>query len=211
MRLIQPDFYDQFQCTASACSDTCCAGWGIVVDRETVAQYRQATGAIFGEVRQKLVDDGDDVVFAMEPDGRCPFLNQDNLCSLILAEGEDCLCQICTDHPRFFAWYGDIEESGIGLCCEEGARLLLERDKPLTLLEREDETEGDWDFAADILFGLRETLLEITFDPALTPWEKWAEMVELATETQLDLAPEVEVLEENPLSEWKKHLEIMEN
>ena len=59
---------------------------------------------------------------------RCPFLNDDNLCDIIINCGESGLCQICRDHPRFFNWYGDIKEGGIGLSCQEGARLILTTD-----------------------------------------------------------------------------------
>ena len=36
MKFIKPNFYDAFHCTAAACSDTCCAGWEIDVDPDTV-------------------------------------------------------------------------------------------------------------------------------------------------------------------------------
>ena len=29
-----PHYYNHFKCTASGCPDTCCAGWGIMIDRE---------------------------------------------------------------------------------------------------------------------------------------------------------------------------------
>lgn len=36
MKLLKPDFYDGFACIASRCRDTCCAGWEIEVDEETL-------------------------------------------------------------------------------------------------------------------------------------------------------------------------------
>ena len=36
MKLLKPDFYDDFVCIASRCRDTCCAGWEIEVDEETL-------------------------------------------------------------------------------------------------------------------------------------------------------------------------------
>ena len=35
MKLYQPDYYEQFQCTASKCPTTCCMQWRIAVDDET--------------------------------------------------------------------------------------------------------------------------------------------------------------------------------
>lgn len=31
-----PDYYDDFTCIADACEDTCCAGWQIVIDKESL-------------------------------------------------------------------------------------------------------------------------------------------------------------------------------
>ena len=53
--------------------------------------------------------------------------------------GEDGLCNICAEHPRFYNCYADREEAGLGLCCEEAARLLLSGDKPLGFIVEEDE------------------------------------------------------------------------
>ena len=36
MRYLKPHFYDKFVCTAGACPDTCCAGWQIMIDEESL-------------------------------------------------------------------------------------------------------------------------------------------------------------------------------
>ena len=41
MILRKPDFYDKFQCTASKCSDTCCVGWEIDIDKNSQEMYRK--------------------------------------------------------------------------------------------------------------------------------------------------------------------------
>ena len=39
MRYLKPHFYDQFVCTAGDCPDTCCAGWQIVIDEDSLERY----------------------------------------------------------------------------------------------------------------------------------------------------------------------------
>ena len=41
MKLYQPDYYDKFQCTASACPMTCCMQWRIAVDDETLFHWQE--------------------------------------------------------------------------------------------------------------------------------------------------------------------------
>ena len=40
MRYIKPTYYDEFKCIADKCPDTCCAGWQIVIDEETLDKYQ---------------------------------------------------------------------------------------------------------------------------------------------------------------------------
>ena len=37
---MKPDYYDEFQCIADACSLTCCQDWKIAVDRKTAAAWK---------------------------------------------------------------------------------------------------------------------------------------------------------------------------
>jgi len=59
---------------------------------------------------------------------------------MILKLGEDSLCDICTDHPRFRNFYSSFTEMGLGLCCEEAARIILNYSEPFSL---EGECEPD--------------------------------------------------------------------
>ena len=142
MILRKPDFYDKFKCIASRCTDTCCVGWEIDIDEESQEAYRKVAGA-FGERLRANIEDGH---FKLLPHDRCPFLDKDNLCEIYAHLGEDALCDICTEHPRFVEVYGDIMERGLGLCCEEAARLLLTGEGPLQFVSEEcDEPEDELD------------------------------------------------------------------
>ncbi len=212
---VKPSFYDQFQCIAERCTDTCCAGWGVVVDQDSQKRFRAGSGAIYEEIRQRMVAVEDEVQFQMETDGRCPFLNEGNLCRMILAEGEDVLCQICTDHPRFYSEFGMYDMAGLGLCCEEVSRLLLALDKPLELVETVDDRPGDDDFAAEMLHGLLVALLEITFDQDVTVAEQWAEILDMTRDVELQLVLDLPEQGLNldgldRLSQWQALMTAME-
>ena len=135
MKFIKPNFYDAFHCTAAACSDTCCAGWEIDVDPDTVEYYENLEGELGDRLREELCDLPDGTVcFRLGENERCPFLDDDNLCELILKLGDDALCEICREHPRFYEELGGRVEMGVGLCCEEACRLLFEQKNPVTFI-----------------------------------------------------------------------------
>ena len=140
MKRMIPNYYPQFHCIASACKHSCCVGWEVDIDEDSAEVYRTMEGAL-GERLRANIEWGDTPHFRLGADERCPFLNGENLCDLILDAGEETLCQICTDHPRYRSWFADRVEEGLGLCCEEAARLMLTQEEPITLLE--EETEGE--------------------------------------------------------------------
>ena len=165
MILRKPDFYDKFKCTASKCSDTCCVGWEIDVDEASQEAYRKVTGA-FGDKLRANIEDGH---FKLLPHDRCPFLDKNNLCEIYKHLGKGALCDICREHPRFVEVYGDIMEKGLGLCCEEATRLLLEGEGPLGFVteecdEPEDEIDEDDREIRDQVLYEREAIFNIIAD-----------------------------------------------
>ncbi len=138
---IEPDFFGRFRCKASACRHTCCAGWEIAVDDETLRQYEYG---LSDAEKSRLISSTDGVLLCKEGE-KCGFLRADGLCELIISHGEEILCDICREHPRFYSYSenGGIREAGVGLCCEEAARLWLEND--LAFVEADDEYQPDAD------------------------------------------------------------------
>lgn len=137
-----PAYYPDFHCIADKCQHSCCIGWEIDVDEAALARYKQVGGPL-GEKLSRCIafdgtEDGASTHFILQgKEERCPFLNERNLCELILDLGEDSLCNICRDHPRFRNFYSDCTELGLGLCCEEAARILLTRQTPFRLVPLE--------------------------------------------------------------------------
>lgn len=134
---IFPDFYDRFACLAHRCRHSCCRGWEIDVDEDSAAYYETVPGELGAKLRRSITRDGEGAHFALTADERCPFLQRDGLCELILKLGEDALCDICALHPRFYEDLGETELCGLGLSCEAVCALLLESGEPLRFFNDE--------------------------------------------------------------------------
>lgn len=117
--IIWPDYYSRFQCIAGRCRHTCCLGWEIDIDKRSLARFMSDNGVMSN------ISNGH---FILKKDGRCPYLNSSGLCNMIISKGEDYLCDICRLHPRFFIYRDGRTYGGIGLACEEAARVILDSD-----------------------------------------------------------------------------------
>lgn len=164
MCTVYPNYYPGFSCIASRCAHSCCIGWEIDIDPDTLRRYQAEQGPM-GRRLARSISAGEEPHFLLGEGERCPFLNQENLCDLILYGGEGFLCQICTDHPRFRSFLPNRTEVGLGLCCEEAARLILSQKEPVTLCG---ETEGETDPAAQALLDLRKQLFALAQDRSQT-------------------------------------------
>lgn len=143
MKYYFPEDYDSFSCLKEECRHTCCASWEIDIDPDTWKLYQELPGPLGERVRSSVQRSGETVSFQLDEKGRCPMLTKDGLCSLILAYGEDVLCDICTDHPRYRNYFSDRVETGLGLCCEAAARQTVYRTKPYRLCLVADEDGGE--------------------------------------------------------------------
>ena len=135
--IVMPDYSIGFQCIAGKCRHSCCVGWEIDIDDDTYEMYKTVTGPIGEKLKACICPPSEDepqAHFIMAGNERCPFLNSDNLCELILGLGEDSLSEICTEHPRFYKDFSDHMEMGYGLCCEEAARMLFNHSEPVRLI-----------------------------------------------------------------------------
>ncbi len=162
MEIYVPDYYKKFKCIADKCKNTCCRGWEIDVDEDSYARYMAEEGEMGARLRENIFTDEEGAHFRLMEGDRCPFLNDKNLCDLILHFGEDALCQICRDHPRYRNFFESRTEVGLGLSCESAAKLILEgetRPKMVPLGDAEGEIPED---EAEF-FAFRESLLDMIF------------------------------------------------
>ena len=181
MFYIKPDFYDSFKCIADKCTDSCCIGWEIDVDEVAFDKYQKLQSPLGDEIRSCITESEDgSSCFKLSENKRCPFLNENNLCDIIIKCGESFLCDICSEHPRFYEWFPGVTECGLGLCCEEVCRILLENEEPFSLIEESDGEEIVLEAKEDVaesdayifLSAFREKLFEILFNKEIDFEEK---------------------------------------
>ena len=126
MQTVFPSFYLDFHCIGGLCKHSCCVDWEIGIDEQTLENYRTKTDPLTEQIRASLCDTEDGTHFCLGDDGRCPFLNEKNLCRIIMEAGASFLPEICREHPRFRNYCGDrLVELGLGLSCEAVMAIVL--------------------------------------------------------------------------------------
>lgn len=156
MKIVYPDYYKEFECIKEKCKHNCCIGWEIDIDKDTFEHYKKIPGEMGDKLRKGIEEENGEVHFKLTDGERCPFLNKDGLCEIIINLGEDALCQICFDHPRFINTFENREEIGIGMCCEAASEILLSKKDKTKLL-----TSGEGEDYEKEFFALREKLFSI--------------------------------------------------
>lgn len=127
MKIYAPKYYSSFVCIADKCKHSCCVGWEIDIDEPTYDKYLNSEHPYIAGVCQSI-DTCPSPHFVLSCDERCPHLNDQNLCKIILNAGEDYLCDICKEHPRFYNYTNQGKEAGLGMACEDACRIILESD-----------------------------------------------------------------------------------
>lgn len=155
MKITRPIYFKEFTCIADKCPDTCCAGWDVVIDGESLEKYGSLSSSYGNKIRSLItVDDDGESIFASQ-NGRCPFLLGSGLCEMYKEIGHKNLCLTCRKFPRFTNAFGARLEEGLSLSCPEAARLIFESDKPAAFVT--EETDGaviPSDFDAELYFTL---------------------------------------------------------
>lgn len=211
MIYVKPDFFDDFKCIASRCKDNCCIGWEIDIDDFTYDSYRSMNTDFSNKIKENIIEASDGSrCFKLAENDRCPFLNKDNLCDIIINCGETHLCDICREHPRFYEWFPGVTECGLGLSCEEVCRILLKDDEPLTLVEYNDGEKIELQSKDDVvesdtyifLSSFRERLFDVLKRTDIPFNEK---IVKILAKTESFTGEEVKVRGyKKSVSEYKK-------
>lgn len=157
MKIRVPDYFNEFNCIASECEDTCCAGWGIVIDEETFKHYESVEGEFGDRLRREIVSVDGENIFVLKGDN-CPFLTENKMCDIYNNLGEDSLCYTCRQYPRFTEEFGNLREVGLSLSCPEAARIILRNSEKVSfeLTENEEEVTRYNDINAMLYINLMQ-------------------------------------------------------
>lgn len=163
MQITYPDYYKEFSCTADKCRDTCCAGWGIVIDDNTLKKYHKGKGAFGRRLRKEI--NWKEKTFCQNA-GRCAFLNERNLCDIYMQLGKEAFCDTCRRYPRHIEEFENLREISLSLSCPEAAEIILSRKEKVQFIttqrDSKEESYEDFDFFLfDKLEEARGFLLEL--------------------------------------------------
>ena len=159
MKIYAPKYYSEFKCIADKCKHSCCIGWEIDIDKSTLNKFSTMTHP-YSENINNSIEFSDNPHFVLNANDNCPHLNEKGLCKIILNCGEDYICNICREHPRFYNFTNVGKEIGIGMSCEAACDLILNSDNFDEMIEvdRNDSENIEYEFNAvefrQSIFGL---------------------------------------------------------
>lgn len=208
MRYTKPHYYDEFACLAGSCPDTCCAGWQICIDENSLKRYAQVGGAIGSRVANSI--DWEEGTFLQH--GRdCAFLNEEKLCDLYTELGSDFLCDTCRMYPRHVEEFDGLREMTLSLSCPEVARMMLTCAEPVRMISWETDEEEDSfdDGEMDYLFftrleDAREVIVSILQDRRFEVEVRMEKVLSLAEEMQRCVEDGVEYEMDDLLEQYRK-------
>lgn len=147
MKTYAPDYYPSFKCIADQCRHSCCIGWDVFIDDDSVCKYEELSGTMGKLIRERISYTDDGPCFVMKSDKKCPFLNEHGLCHLICESGDELLCEICREHPRYYSFFSDRILAGLGLSCEEAARIILSQKEKTHLIVIDNDDEESFELS----------------------------------------------------------------
>ena len=190
IKLRTPGYYKNFHCISSECKDNCCVGgWQIDIDEETAEYYSTVNGDFGKKLRDNI--DYDNLCFKLK-DGKCPFLDNNNLCGIYKELGEEHIGIVCDQFPRFTEYFGIVKERGIGLACEEAAKIILTDRSNFSYSETNtdedvfDDSEFDSSLA-DMLMLLRDEFMYVIEKTDYTFNQKMIIIINIATDFQIHI------------------------
>lgn len=133
MKLITPSFYKDFKCIAGECPDSCCQGWEVDADADSLDFYKTLDVCL--EIKQRIdsvldKDEFNNTIFRLTDRKRCPFLNDSNLCDMHIAIGGEHTPYTCRTFPRFINDFGATREMGISFSCPVASDMMWNLEEP---------------------------------------------------------------------------------
>jgi len=127
-----PRYVSRFQCIGSACTDNCCTGWTVALDKKTFNAYRQSRHpelqGVFGTSLRRQRSGASESFYGRiemtQEESACPLM-RDGLCGVHKHMDESHLSNTCFTYPRVSASLGGQVQQALQLSCPEAARQAL--------------------------------------------------------------------------------------
>lgn len=190
MKIVKPTFYKDFKCIAGDCPDSCCQGWEVDADAESLEYYNTLDSSL--EIKQRIdrvlsKDEFDNNIFTLAPKKRCPFLNDENLCDMHIAIGGEHTPYTCRTFPRFIYDFGGTREIGVSFSCPVASDMMYALDSFDFEQEITDEPPSLNDIDATLYYTLykaREQAYSIVKDRSVPINERLKGLLSFTLELQ---------------------------
>lgn len=154
----KPEYYDKFTCIANDCSLTCCQEWKIYVDDDTLNKWKILS---LPEAPEKTLDcyvnsADEQSVITLNQKHKCPFLNQQKLCKLVIAQGDEVLSKTCQTFPRQIHSFPNVTEYSLVACCPAVVDYFYQ-DEPISFINEEISPQTS-------LFFLRHQMMKLVWN-----------------------------------------------
>lgn len=193
MILVTPKFYKDFKCIAGKCPDSCCQGWEVDADSETLESYKALDGTKIKKRIDSVLskDEFGNTIFTLTKNKRCPFLNSDNLCDIHIDAGQEYTPYTCKTFPRFLNYYGATVEIGVSFSCPVASDMMYNLQNAMTFCQENTDMPLELnEIDAQTYFYLkkcREKVFDIAKDSELTVKEKLVKLLEYGVSIQKEL------------------------
>jgi lysine-N-methylase len=157
-----------------------------VIDDRTLNKYKSCRTPFGSRLANSI--DWEEQSF-QQYEGRCAFLNEQNLCDIYIEAGEHMLCRTCRMYPRHIEEFENEREISLSLSCPVVARMLLKREQPVRFLSAEDEKEEAEDeefdfFLYSALQDCRSAMIDSLQDRTYPVAIRMAKILALAHDVQ---------------------------
>lgn len=122
-------FVRDFTCKGAECADTCCYGWGMQVDTDTLERYKTQAPELLTAVTSGEAQH----IMKRDPNTDYCVKFDKGLCGIHKQYGSDFLGDACHFFPRITRHFGKATQMGASLSCPEIVRLITESDDPFSL------------------------------------------------------------------------------
>lgn len=207
MKTVTPSFYKDFSCIAGECPDSCCQGWEVDVDGESMKYYKSLPDCETKRLVMSVLDKDEfgNTIFHLAEKKRCPFLNESNLCDMHIAIGGEHTPYTCRTFPRFINEYGFVKEIGLSFSCPVAADMMFSDKYVFDFVSETDSLPPSLnDIDGELYYKLRkarEKAFEIIRNEEVTLGERMCRLLDLCFEIQNDIG---EAHNENVSMEFQK-------
>lgn len=192
MILKTPSFYKDFKCIAGACPDSCCQGWEVDADSQSLEYYKTLSGKIRKRIDSVLdKDEFGNTIFRLADKKRCPFLNDENLCDMHIAIGGEHTPYTCRMFPRFINDFGGTREMGVSFSCPVASDMMWNLKEPMSFVSELNDLPPQLnEIDAQTYFFLtkaREKAFKIVQNRSVSVSERLVNLLDYGVEIQKEL------------------------